>query len=119
MKANEIGHHIAKLRQMRGWSQDRMVAKIQCLPGGEFYEMTRQMLANIESRRTRASEWHIRAIHTVLGCAYEDIYHGPKARPAKPPAQVPAHVPRQPVLRRPSCPRPFSARSIHRRRASS
>ena len=111
MRANEIGHHIAKLRQMRGWSQDCMATKIQCLPDGQFYEMTRQMLGNIEARRTRASDWQIRAIREVLGCSYEEIFQGPKTDPPKSAAR--------PVSVRPTFSRPFSARPIHTRPATS
>lgn len=79
MKANDIGHNIAKLRHLRGWSQECMAAKIQCLPDGKYYGLTRQILGNIEARRTRVADWQIRGIREVLGCSYEEIFLGPKA----------------------------------------
>ena len=75
-RANDIGQHVAKLRRLRGWSQETMAAKIQCL-GGKFYEMTRQMIANIESGRANVYHWQIRGIHNVLGCTFDEIFQGP------------------------------------------
>lgn len=75
-RANDIGHNIAKLRQLRGWSQETMATKMQCL-GGKSYDMTRQMVGNIESGRTNVYHWHIEAIHDALGCTYDEIFLGP------------------------------------------
>ncbi len=76
-RANDIGQHIAKLRRMRGWSQETLAAKIQCL-GGQYWEMTRQVLGNIESGRRNVYHWHIQGIRAALDCAYDDIFNGPK-----------------------------------------
>lgn len=76
-RANDIGRHIAKLRRLRGWSQEVMAARMQCL-GGKAYSMTRQVLGNIESGRTNVYQWHLEAIHDVLACSYDDIFLGPK-----------------------------------------
>lgn len=76
-QANDIGRHIAKLRVLRGLSQEATVAKIQCL-GGEGYRMTVQMLKNIETGRTNVYHWHIRGLRTVFRCSYDDIFLGPK-----------------------------------------
>ncbi len=76
-QANDIGRHIAKLRVLRGLSQEATVAKIQCL-GGEGYRMTVQILKNIETGRTNVIHWQIRGLRTVLHCSYDDIFLGPK-----------------------------------------
>lgn len=76
-QANDIGRHIAKLRMLRGLSQEATVAKIQCL-GGEGYRMTVQMLKNIETGRTSVIHWQIRNLRTVFRCSFDDIFLGPK-----------------------------------------
>ena len=76
-RVNDIGRHITKLRRLKGWSQDVMVSRIQCL-GARAYDMTRQILGNIESERTNVYHWQIEAIRQVLGCSYDDIFFGPK-----------------------------------------
>lgn len=75
-RANDIGQHIAKIRHERGWTQEVMVARIQCIPGGEYYTFTRQILGNLEAGRTRAYEWHLRGIQAVFGCSYDEILTG-------------------------------------------
>lgn len=75
-RANDIGQHIAKMRQRRGWTQEDMAARIQCIPGGKYYAFTRQILGNLEAGRTRAYEWHLRGIQFVLGCSYDEILTG-------------------------------------------
>ena len=76
-RANDIGRHITKMRRMRGWSQDAMAAKMQCLEG-KGYEMTRQVLGNIECGRTNVYHWQIEVIRDALGCSYDEIFLGPK-----------------------------------------
>ena len=76
-RTNDIGQNIAKIRVLRGLSQEATVAKIQCL-GGEGYKMTLQMLKNIETGRTNVYHWQIRNIRAVFRCTYEDIFLGPK-----------------------------------------
>ncbi len=75
-RANDIGQHIAKMRHERGWTQEVMVARIQCIPGGKYHSFTRQILGNLEAGRTRAYEWHLRGIQVVLGCTYDEILTG-------------------------------------------
>ena len=75
-RANDIGQHIAKMRHERGWTQEVMVARIQCIPGGKYHSFTRQILGNLEAGRTRAYEWHLRGIQNVLGCSYDEILTG-------------------------------------------
>jgi len=83
-RASHIGRHIARLRTMRGWSQETMAAKMQCL-GGKAYDMTRPIIGNIESGRHNIYHWQIEAIHDVFGCTYDEIFLGPtvNAMPAE------------------------------------
>jgi DNA-binding XRE family transcriptional regulator len=62
---------------MRGWSQETLAAKVQCL-GGEYYDVTRQVVGNIESGRRNAYHWHIRGIRSALHCTFDEIFLGPK-----------------------------------------
>ena len=66
---------------MRGWSQEILAVKLQCL-GGRAYEMTRQTVANIESGRRNLYHWHIEAIRDAFGCSYDEIFLGPKVNGA-------------------------------------
>ena len=52
--ANLVGRKIAKLRYQKGWSQDMLVAKLQVLQ----CNITRDILANIELRRSVATDKH-------------------------------------------------------------
>ena len=52
---NVIGPRVSKLRYERGWKQDDLVAKLQLL--GCY--MTRDILANIETRRSAATDIQI------------------------------------------------------------
>jgi len=76
-RANDIGQHIAKLRMLRGLSQEATVAKIQCLKG-QGYRMTVQILKNIETGRTNVYDWQIRLLRIALRCSFDDIFLGPK-----------------------------------------
>ena len=84
-RSNEIGRNITKLRLLKGWSQELMATKMQCL-GKRAYEMTRQVLGNIECGRTNIYHWQIIAIHNVLGCSYDDIFLGPTTNQMPPDA---------------------------------
>jgi hypothetical protein len=69
---NNIGQHLAKVRLRRGLTQDQLAAKLQI---SEF-PMSRQVVANIEARRTRVSEEQIRHLVKVLRCSYEELFDG-------------------------------------------
>jgi transcriptional regulator with XRE-family HTH domain len=70
--ANNIGQHLAKLRLRRGLTQDQLTAKLQI----KGYPMTRQIIANIEARRTNVSEEQIRHLVDVLRCSYDELLDG-------------------------------------------
>jgi transcriptional regulator with XRE-family HTH domain len=72
--ANDIGHHLAKIRISRGLTQEQLAAKIQIKGAG----MSRQVIANIEARRRRVYEQHLRAFVKVLRCSYDELFLGPQ-----------------------------------------
>jgi transcriptional regulator with XRE-family HTH domain len=61
-RLNVIGPEVVRLRLARNWTQETLAAKLQC--GGT--DISRQMLANIESRRTNVTDAHIIAFHQVF-----------------------------------------------------
>jgi transcriptional regulator with XRE-family HTH domain len=60
---NIIGPGVIKLRVERGWTQEVLAARLQCQ--GE--DISRDMLANLESGRTQARDEHLRAFQKVFG----------------------------------------------------
>lgn len=70
--ANDIGHNLAKLRMQRGLTQEQLAAKLQ-INGADI---SRQVLANIESRRRRVNEQQIRALLKVLRCSLDELFFG-------------------------------------------
>ena len=61
---------MAKFRYKNGWLQDELVAKIQLLG---FY-MTRDILANIETRRSSVTDKQIVIFAEVFGAAVGDRF---------------------------------------------
>ena len=61
-RLNVIGQTIARLRSERGWTQKTLIAKLQC----QGVDITRDMLANIESGRTKITDEHIIGCHHVF-----------------------------------------------------
>ena len=73
---NVIGQNIAKFRYQRGWTQDELVGKLQLL--GRY--MTRDILANIETRRSLVSDKRIVIFAEVFGVTVGNLF------PPTPPA---------------------------------
>ena len=73
--ANLIGPQVIKHRHRMGWTQEGLVSKLQ-LAG--FY-ITRDILANIELRRSTVTDGHIRAFADVFGISEGDLF--PPRRP--------------------------------------
>ena len=69
-KANLIGQNVAKFRYQRNWTQEELVAKLQLL--GCY--MTRDILANIETRRRIVTDVQVRFFAEVFGVAEGDLY---------------------------------------------
>jgi transcriptional regulator with XRE-family HTH domain len=61
-RLNIIGQTVARLRFERGWTQDLLAARLQC----QGADVSRQMLANIESGRTQVTDEHILAFQKVF-----------------------------------------------------
>lgn len=83
--ANNIGPHLTRIRRRRGLTQDQLAAKLQI---GES-NMTRQVVANIEARRRRVYENHIRDLVKVLRCDLDELFFGKSAPDKTPPAKSP------------------------------
>ena len=60
---NVVGQNIVKFRHQRGWTQDELDAKLQLLG----CNITRQILANIETRRCPATDIEIMYFAEVFG----------------------------------------------------
>ena len=61
--ANIIGQNVVKFRHRAGWTQDDLVAKMQLLGCC----MTRDILANIETRRSPVTDKRIMLFAEVFG----------------------------------------------------
>jgi len=68
--ANVIGRNVARFRYQKGWSQDLFVTKMQLLG---FY-ITRDILANIETLRTIATDKQIVVFAEVFGVPVGDLF---------------------------------------------
>lgn len=73
--ANVIGQMVSKFRYQRGWKQDELVAKLQILG----CNMSRDILANIETRRSPATDTQIQYFSMVFGVPIQDLF---PARPS-------------------------------------
>lgn len=70
--ANLIGRKVAKLRFQREWTQDTFVAKLQVrFPD---LKITRDILANIETKRCVATCHHVLAFAVVLGVDVGELF---------------------------------------------
>lgn len=59
---NVIGPAVARLRFQRGWTQEALAARMQC----QGDNITREVLANIESGRTQVTDGHIMAFQKAF-----------------------------------------------------
>ena len=73
--ANVIGRNVARLRYQRGWSQDELVSQLQLLGN---INMTREVLANIETLRSPATDKQIEFFAEVFEVMEQDLF--PKKR---------------------------------------
>jgi transcriptional regulator with XRE-family HTH domain len=67
---NIIGQNVAKFRYQRGWTQDELVGKLQLL--GCY--MTRDILANIETKRCIVKDRQIEFFAEVFGVKAGDLF---------------------------------------------
>ena len=76
--SNVIGPAVAKFRYRHGWTQDDLVAKLQILG----CNMTRDILANIETRRSTATDTQTEFFAEVFGVEIKELFpaRGPRDR---------------------------------------
>lgn len=73
--ANLVGPCVIKLRHQRGWTQEQLVSKLNLI--GHY--ITRDIIANIESRRSVVSDVQIHALAEVFGVEVGELFP-PKRR---------------------------------------
>jgi transcriptional regulator with XRE-family HTH domain len=71
-KANHIGQNVVKRRILLGLTQEQLTARLQ-INGSD---MTRQVVANIESCRRSANEDQIRHLKKALRCSFDELFFG-------------------------------------------
>jgi transcriptional regulator with XRE-family HTH domain len=76
--ANVVGQNVVKFRHQAGWTQDDLVAKIQLLG----CHMTRDIIANIETRRSSVTDKQIVILAEVF-CVEVGFLFPPISRRAK------------------------------------
>jgi transcriptional regulator with XRE-family HTH domain len=69
-KANFIGRNLIKFRHQKNWTQDQLAAKIQLL--GCY--MTRDIIANIETRRRPVTDKQIIYFTEVFGVEVGELF---------------------------------------------
>jgi len=68
--SNVIGRNVSRERYQRGWTQDELVIKMQLL--GCY--MTRDILANIETRRCVVTDTQIEFFAEVFGIHIQQLF---------------------------------------------
>jgi transcriptional regulator with XRE-family HTH domain len=68
--SNVIGRHVSRERYQRGWTQDELVTKLQLL--GCY--MTRDILANIETRRCIVTDKQMEFLAEVFGIQIQQLF---------------------------------------------
>lgn len=77
---NATGPIIRKLRNLRGWTQDDLAAKLQL----EGWDCTRSWLAKIEARQVAVKDFELLYFRSVFRTSLEEFYGtlvAPKADP--------------------------------------
>jgi transcriptional regulator with XRE-family HTH domain len=70
--ANLVARKVARLRYQNNWTQDTFVAKLQVrFPN---LKITRDILANIENKRSVATDKHVFAFAMVLGVDIGELF---------------------------------------------
>ena len=68
--ANIVGQNVVKFRHRAGWTQEVLAAKMQLLGCC----VTRDILANIESRRSLVTDKRVAIFAEVFGVAVGDLF---------------------------------------------
>lgn len=67
---NVIGQMVSRLRYQRNWTQDELVARLQVIG----CDMSRNVLANIETRRCVATDRQIEFLAQVFGVEVGNLF---------------------------------------------
>jgi len=67
---NVVGRNVAKFRRQRGWTQEKLAARLQLLG----CNITPQILANIETRRCLVTDCQIVFFSEVFRIPAEDFF---------------------------------------------
>lgn len=67
---NVIGQAVSRLRYQRNWTQDELVARLQVIG----CDMSRNILANIETRRSVATDKQIEFLAKVFGVEVGQLF---------------------------------------------
>lgn len=87
--ANVIGPMIVRLRYAHGWTQDELARELYF---AGYQDVTREIVANVESRRTRATCLLIQALARVFGIHEGELF---PSREAWPPQETAAALRRR------------------------
>jgi|HubBroStandDraft_6_1064221.scaffolds.fasta_scaffold2095114_2 transcriptional regulator with XRE-family HTH domain len=68
--ANIIGQNVVKLRYQKDWTQDQLAAKMQL--SGHY--ITRQIIANIETRRSSVNDKRIACFAEIFEVKTGDLF---------------------------------------------
>lgn len=69
-ESNLIGRKVARLRYLKGWTQDTLVAKLQILQ----CDITRDIIANIELRRCVATDTQCAFLARVFNVSIDELF---------------------------------------------
>lgn len=72
--ANVIGPAVVRLRQLNGWTQDDLVAQLQL----RNCNITRDIVANIETGRSCATDLHVHLLAQVFRVRESDLFPPPR-----------------------------------------
>ena len=72
-RLNIIGRAVARLRFERGWTQEILAARLQCAGAN----ISRDMLANLESGRSQITDEHIQAFQKVFEVCIVKLFPDP------------------------------------------
>jgi len=67
---NTVGQCVCELRYQKGWTQEELATKIQLMG----CHMTRDVVANIETRRSTVTDTQILFLAEVLGVKAGDLF---------------------------------------------
>ena len=69
--ANLIGRNVARLRYQQGLTQDMLVARVEVL---KFFDITRDVLCNIELQRYVATDKHVFFLAKALKVEIAELF---------------------------------------------